>query len=164
MGTGHHGALSAGVAPGSTAVVVGDGAVGLCAVLAARRLGAERIISLGHHPDRLDIARRFGATDVVTERGDEAIERVRELTGGGAAHVLECVGTAASFATAIGSARPGGVVGHVGVPAEPVDLLRRAPAQRAPDRRGRPGARLHPGAPGRHPGGDGSTPPPSSTW
>ena len=123
MGTGHHGALSAGVEPGATAVVVGDGAVGLCAVLAARRLGADRIISLGHHPERLKLARRFGATDVVTDRGEEAVERVRELTDGGAAHVLECVGTAASFATAIGSARAGGVVGHLGVPAEPVDLL-----------------------------------------
>ena len=123
MGTGHHAALSAGVTPGSTAVVVGDGAVGLCAVLAARRLGAERIIALGHHPARLDLARDFGATDVVTERGDEAVARVREMTDGGAHHVLECVGTAGSFATAIGAARPGGVVGHVGVPAEPVGLL-----------------------------------------
>jgi len=123
MGTGHHAALAAGIAPGDTAVVVGDGAVGLCAVLAARRLGAERIISLGHHPERLEIARRFGATDVITERGPEAVERVRELTGDGARKVLECVGTAGSFATAIGAARPGGVVGHVGVPAEPVDLL-----------------------------------------
>lgn len=102
---------------------MGDGAVGLCAVLAARRLGADRIICLGHHPDRLEMAGSFGATDVITERGGEAVERVRELTGGGAAHVIECVGTAGSFATAIGSARPGGVVGHLGVPAEPVDLL-----------------------------------------
>jgi threonine dehydrogenase-like Zn-dependent dehydrogenase len=123
MGTGHHAALAAGVGPGATVAVVGDGAVGLCAVLAARRLGAERIIALGHHPDRLEIARRFGATDVVTERGRAAAERVREQTGGGAPHVLECVGTAGSFATAIASARAGGVVGHVGVPAEPVDLL-----------------------------------------
>ncbi len=123
MGTGHHAALSAGVTPGSTAVVVGDGAVGLCAVLAARRIGADRIIALGHHADRLEIALRFGATDVVTERGDEAVERVRELTDGGAHHVLECVGSAGSFAVAIGAARPGGTVGHVGVPAEPVGLL-----------------------------------------
>lgn len=123
MGTGHHAALSAGVTAGSTAVVVGDGAVGLCAVLAAARIGAERIIALGHHPDRLEIARRFGATDVVTERGDDAVERVRELTDGGSDHVLECVGSAGSFAIAIGAARPGGVVGHVGVPAEPVGLL-----------------------------------------
>lgn len=123
MGTGHHGARAAGVAPGVTVAVVGDGAVGLCAVLAARRLGAERIISLGHHEDRLAIARRFGATDVVTERGSEAVARVREMTGGGVEHVIECVGTAGSFATAIGAAVPGGVVGHVGVPAEPVALL-----------------------------------------
>jgi threonine dehydrogenase-like Zn-dependent dehydrogenase len=123
MGTGHHGAMASGVGAGGTAVVVGDGAVGLCAVLAARRLGADRIIVLGHHRDRLEIARGFGATDVVEERGDEAIERVRELTGGGARHVIECVGTAGSFATAIAGARPGGVVGHVGVPAEPVGLL-----------------------------------------
>jgi len=123
MGTGHHGARSAGVAAGSTVVVVGDGAVGLCAVLAARRLGAERVIALGHHEDRLAMARRFGATDEVTARGDEAVARVREMTGGGAAHVIECVGTAGSFATAIGAARPGGTVGHLGVPAQPVGLL-----------------------------------------
>jgi alcohol dehydrogenase len=123
MGTGHHGALASGVGPGGTAVVVGDGAVGLCAVLAARRLGAERVIVLGHHADRLAIAQGFGATDVVAERGDEAVARVRELTDGGSAHVIEGVGTAGSFATAIGCARPGGTVGHVGVPAEPVALL-----------------------------------------
>jgi threonine dehydrogenase-like Zn-dependent dehydrogenase len=123
MGTGHHGALSAGVEPGATAVIVGDGAVGLCAVLAARRLGADRIICLGHHPDRLEIAGRFGATDLVTERGEEAVERVRELTDGGSAHVIEGVGTAASFATAIASARPGGVVGHLGAPTEPIEFL-----------------------------------------
>lgn len=123
MGTGHHAVLSSGLVEGATAVVVGDGAVGLCAVLAAHRMGAGRIIALGHHPDRLAIARDFGATDVVTERGEEAVEKVRELTDGGAAHVLECVGTAGSFATAIGSARPGGTVGHVGVPAQPVGLL-----------------------------------------
>ena len=123
MGTGHHAALSSGLTAGGTAVVVGDGAVGLCAVLAARRMGAGRIIALGHHPDRLEIARAFGATDLVTERGDEAVARVREMTGGGAEHVLECVGTAGSFATAIGAARSGGTVGHVGVPAQPVGLL-----------------------------------------
>ena len=123
MGTGHHGVLASGVGEGGTAVVVGDGAVGLCAVLAARRVGADRVIVLGHHPARLEIARRFGATDVVEERGDAAVERVRELTGGGSPHVVECVGTAGSFETAIASARPGGIVGHVGVPAEPVALL-----------------------------------------
>ena len=124
MGTGHHGALSAGVGPGATAVVVGDGAVGLCAVLAARRLGAERIVMLGHHADRMEIARSFGATDLVTERGEDAAARVREMTDGGARHVIECVGTAGSFETAIAAAAPGGTVGHLGVPAQPVKLLR----------------------------------------
>jgi alcohol dehydrogenase len=122
MGTGHHGALAADVRPGGTVVVVGDGAVGLCAVLAARRLGAERVVMLGRHPDRLAIARRFGATDVVEERGQEAVERVGELTRGGARHVIECVGTGEAYATAIGAARAGGTVGHVGFPVEPVVL------------------------------------------
>src|SRR5437763_1904106 len=88
--TGHHAAVAAGVTKGSTAAVVGDGAVGLCAVAAAHRLGAERIVALGHHEGRLDIARRFGATDVVTSRGQEAIDAVRDITDGGAEHVLEC--------------------------------------------------------------------------
>lgn len=124
MATGHHAAVSAGVGPGSSVAVVGDGAVGLCAVLAAKRLGAERIIALGHHDDRLQVATAFGATDVVTARGEEAVGRVRELTGGGAPKVLECVGTDASFNTAIHACRPGGVVGHVGVPAGgTIDLL-----------------------------------------
>jgi threonine dehydrogenase-like Zn-dependent dehydrogenase len=124
MGTGHHGALNAGVAPGTTVAVVGDGAVGLCAILAAKRLGAERIIAMGHHEARLDLARRFGATDVVTERGDEAAARVRELTGGdGPERMIEAVGTSGSFATAFASVRPGGTIGHVGAPAQLVDLL-----------------------------------------
>jgi threonine dehydrogenase-like Zn-dependent dehydrogenase len=97
--------------------VVGDGAVGLCGVIAAKRMGAEQIILLGRHADRIALAREFGATDVVPERGEEAIERVRELTGGFGAHcVLECVGTDASTLTAIEIARPGGAVGRVGVP------------------------------------------------
>src|ERR1700712_5386726 len=116
MGTGHHAAVSAGVRPGGTVAVVGDGAVGLCGVLAAKRLGAGRIIMLGRHEGRLAIARRFGATDVVSERGEEAIGKVREMTGGGAASVLECVGMKESMDTAIGVARPGGTVGFVGVP------------------------------------------------
>jgi threonine dehydrogenase-like Zn-dependent dehydrogenase len=116
MGTGHHAARLAGVRPGRTVVVVGDGAVGLCGVLAARRLGAERIIVLGHHEARLAVARRFGATDAVTERGPEAVERVKALTGYGAASVLECVGTQQALDTAIGVARPGGSIGYVGVP------------------------------------------------
>ena len=122
-GTGHHAAVSSGIGPGGTAVVVGDGAVGLCGVLAASRLGAERIIVMGRHDDRLEVARRFGATDEVRERGAEGIARVRELTGGGAPHVLECVGTAQATETAIAVCRPGGTVGHVGVPAEAVTLM-----------------------------------------
>ncbi|MCL4396643.1 MAG: zinc-dependent alcohol dehydrogenase family protein [Chloroflexi bacterium] len=117
MGTGHHAALAAKVGPGKIAAVVGDGAVGLCGVIAARRLGAERIILLGRHPDRIALAIKFGATDIVSERGDEAIERVRELTGGFGAHsVLECVGLDESERTAFSIARPGGAVGRVGVP------------------------------------------------
>jgi threonine dehydrogenase-like Zn-dependent dehydrogenase len=119
MGTGHHAALAAKVRPGRIAAVVGDGAVGLCGVIAARRLGAERIIMLGRHADRVALARTFGATDVVGERGDEAVERVRELTGGLGAHsVLECVGHGGAMRTAVGIARPGGAVGRVGVPQE----------------------------------------------
>jgi len=117
MGTGHHAAVAAKVGPGKTVAVVGDGAVGLCGVIAARRLGAEQIIILGRHADRIALAREFGATDVVSERGDEAVERVRELTGGFGVHsVLECVGLEQSMLTAIGIARPGGAVGRVGVP------------------------------------------------
>jgi threonine dehydrogenase-like Zn-dependent dehydrogenase len=117
MGTGHHAALAARVSPGKTVAVVGDGAVGLCGVIAARRLGAERIIILGRHDDRIALARAFGATDVVSERGDEAIQRVRELTDGLGAHaVLECVGLATAMLTAVSITRPGGAVGRVGVP------------------------------------------------
>jgi threonine dehydrogenase-like Zn-dependent dehydrogenase len=119
MGTGHHAAVVAGVAPGKIAAVVGDGAVGVCGVIAARRLGAEQVIILGRHEDRIALAREFGATDVVPERGDEAVERVRELTGGFGAHsVLECVGHGQALETAIRIARPGGAVGRVGVPQE----------------------------------------------
>jgi threonine dehydrogenase-like Zn-dependent dehydrogenase len=117
MGTGHHAAVAANVGPGKTAAVVGDGAVGLCGVIAAKRLGAEQIVILGRHADRIALAKEFGATDVVGERGEEAVERVRELTGGVGAHsVLECVGLEQSMLTAIGIARPGGAVGRVGVP------------------------------------------------
>jgi threonine dehydrogenase-like Zn-dependent dehydrogenase len=119
MGTGHHAALAAKVAPGKIVAVVGDGAVGLCSVIAAHRLGAERIIMLGRHKDRVALAREFGATDVVSERGEAAIERVRELTGGLGAHsVLECVGLGEALLTAVNVARPGGAVGRVGVPQE----------------------------------------------
>ena len=116
MGTGHHAAVSAGVGAGDTCVVVGDGAVGLCGVLAARRLGASRIIAVGHHEDRMDVAEEFGATETVTERGQDAIDRVAELTYGGSPRVLECVGAASAMETAIGACRPGGTIGYVGVP------------------------------------------------
>ena len=107
MGTGHHAALRASVRPGKVAAIVGDGAVGLCGVIAARRLGAEQIVMLGRHPDRIALARRFGATDVVSERGDAAVERVRALTGGLGAHcVLECVGLGAAVRTAVRIFRP----------------------------------------------------------
>jgi threonine dehydrogenase-like Zn-dependent dehydrogenase len=117
MGTGHHAALGAHVGPGKRAAVIGDGAVGLCGVIAARRLGAEQIIVLGRHADRLALARRFGATDCVPERGEAGVERVRELTGGFGAHaVLECVGSEQAMATALDIVRPGGAIGRVGVP------------------------------------------------
>jgi len=117
MATGHHAAVSAGVKRGDTAAVVGDGAVGLCAVLASRRLGAERVIVLSRHPERQKLALEFGATDLVEERGDPAVEAVLELTGGvGADAALECVGTAQSIAIAGSIARPGSTVGIVGVP------------------------------------------------
>jgi threonine dehydrogenase-like Zn-dependent dehydrogenase len=117
MGTGHHAALSARVGPGKIVAVVGDGAVGLCGVIAARRLGAEQIIFLGRHPGRIALAQEFGATEIVRERGDEAVERVRALTDGVGAHsILECVGLEQSMQTAINIVRPGGAVGRVGVP------------------------------------------------
>ena len=117
MGTGHHAAVAARVGRGKSVAVVGDGAVGLCGVIAAKRLGAEQIIMLGRHADRIALARTFGATDIVSERGDEAIERVRALTKGVGAHsVLECVGLEGATATALSIARPGGAVGRVGVP------------------------------------------------
>lgn len=117
MGTGHHAAVVARVGKGRKVAVIGDGAVGLCGVIAAQRLGAEQIIIMGRHPDRLELAQRFGATDVVSERGRDATERVRELTGGFGVHsVLECVGTDQAMATSMAIARPGGAVGRVGVP------------------------------------------------
>ncbi|MFD7432788.1 zinc-dependent alcohol dehydrogenase family protein [Streptomyces sp. NPDC059818] len=117
LGTGHHAAVGAGVQPGTTVAVVGDGAVGLCGVMAAKRLGAERIIALGRHTARTDIARTFGATDVVAERGDAAVAAVRELLGGEGAHaVIEAVGTEQSMRTAVGITRDGGSIGYVGVP------------------------------------------------
>jgi threonine dehydrogenase-like Zn-dependent dehydrogenase len=119
MATGHHAALAARVGPGKIAAVVGDGAVGLCGVIAARRLGAEQIVILGRHADRIALAKEFGATDVVSERGGEAVERVRELTDGLGVHsALECVGHGESTVTALGIVRPGGAVGRVGLPQE----------------------------------------------
>jgi threonine dehydrogenase-like Zn-dependent dehydrogenase len=117
MGTGHHAAVSAGVTKGSTVVVVGDGAVGLCAVLASHRLGASRIIAMSRHESRQKLALAFGATDIVEERGDEGIARITSMLDGiGADCVLECVGTKESMDQAIRSTRPGGMVGYVGVP------------------------------------------------
>jgi threonine dehydrogenase-like Zn-dependent dehydrogenase len=113
--TGHHAAVRAGVSPRTSVTVIGDGAVGLCAVLAARRLGAERIVLVGHHKDRTDLGREFGATDLIAERGDEGIEKVRDLTGGDGTHtVLECVGTSQAIGMALGAVRDGGVVSRVG--------------------------------------------------
>jgi threonine dehydrogenase-like Zn-dependent dehydrogenase len=117
MGTGQHAAVTAKVGPGKSVAVVGDGAVGLCGVIAARRLGAEQIIILGRHAQRTELATELGATDVVSERGNDAVERVRELTGGPGVHsALECVGLDQSTLTAVQIARPGGAVGRVGVP------------------------------------------------
>src|SRR5256885_4980277 len=117
LGTGHHAARAAKVSRGKTAAVIGDGAVGLCGVIAARRLGAERIIFLGRHPDRIALAKAFGATDVVSERGEAAVARGRELTGGLGVHsLLECVGTDQAMLTPIGLGRPGGAVCPLGVP------------------------------------------------
>ncbi|MGL3807743.1 zinc-dependent alcohol dehydrogenase family protein [Paeniglutamicibacter sp. R2-26] len=117
MGTGHHAALGAKVAPERSVVVVGDGAVGLSGVLAAKRLGATRIIAMSRHADRTELALTFGATDVVAERGTEAADKVRELLGGVLADsVLECVGTAESLGQALACTRPGGAIGFVGVP------------------------------------------------
>ncbi|GIE97449.1 zinc-dependent alcohol dehydrogenase family protein [Paractinoplanes rishiriensis] len=116
LGTGWFAAVAAQAGPGKTVAVVGDGAVGLLGVLAARQLGAERIIAMSRHESRQKLALDFGATDIVTERGDEGVERIKELTGGLGAHsVLEAVGTQESMMQAIKSTRPGGHVGYVGV-------------------------------------------------
>ncbi|EYD74772.1 Threonine dehydrogenase [Rubellimicrobium mesophilum DSM 19309] len=147
MGTGHHAAVVARVAPGKVAAVIGDGAVGLCGVIAAKRLGAERIILLGRHADRIALAREFGATDVVSERGEEAVARVMELTRGEGAHsVLECVGTGAATDTAIAIAprrrrRSGGRAALRRHPARAALVLQERHRGRGP----RPGARLHRG-------------------
>jgi threonine dehydrogenase-like Zn-dependent dehydrogenase len=117
MGTGWFAAVAADVKPGKTVAVVGDGAVGLLGVLSAKQMGGERIIAMSRHASRQKLAREFGATDVVTERGDEGVARIKELTNGvGADSVLECVGTQDAMMQAIRSTRPGGSVGYVGVP------------------------------------------------
>src|SRR5215470_2014174 len=117
MGTGWFAADAANVKPGSTVVVVGDGAVGLLGVLSAKQMGAERIIAMSRHEKRQKLAREFGATEIVTERGDEGVARIKELTRGiGADSVLECVGTQESMMQAVSSTRPGGYIGYVGVP------------------------------------------------
>ena len=113
MGTGHHAAVVAKVSRGKTVAVIGDGAVGLCGVIAAKRMGAEQIIIMGRHDDRIALAKEFGATDVVSERGDEATERVKALTGSHGVHcVLECVGNEQAMTTAVDVARPGGAIGE----------------------------------------------------
>jgi threonine dehydrogenase-like Zn-dependent dehydrogenase len=115
--TGHHAAVTAGVKARTSVTVVGDGAVGLLAVMAAKRLGAERIILMGRHQARTDLGREFGATDVVAERGEEGIAKVRELTGGHGTHtVLECVGHMPAYEQSVGVVRAGGVISRVGVP------------------------------------------------
>lgn len=117
MGTGHHAAVSAGVGAADQVVVVGDGAVGLCGVLAASRLGAKQILAIGHHENRLQTAETFGATETIRDTAElDTAERVAELTGGGVDHVMECVGAASAMETAIDVCRPGGTVGYVGVP------------------------------------------------
>ncbi|MFI6978578.1 zinc-dependent alcohol dehydrogenase family protein [Embleya sp. NPDC050154] len=117
MGTGYHAAVSAGARPGATVAVVGDGAVGLCAVLAARMLGAEHVIALGRHAARLRLAREFGAATTITERGEAAVTAVREATGGHGVHAaIEAVGSEEAMRTAIGVTRPGGAIGWVGAP------------------------------------------------
>lgn len=117
MGTGHHAAVTSRVREGGTVAVVGDGAVGLCGVIAAKRLGAEQIILMGRHEQRIELGKRFGATDIVSTRGQEAVEQVRQLTRGlGVQSVLECVGTEQAMDTSMEIVRPGGAVGRVGVP------------------------------------------------
>ena len=124
FGTGWFAADAANVQPGMTVAVVGDGAVGLLAVLSAKQMGAKRIIAMSRHETRQKLAREFGATDIVTERGEDGVARIKELTDGiGADAVLECVGTQESMIQAIHSTRPGGGVGYVGVPSRSKDRL-----------------------------------------
>lgn len=123
MGTGHHAAVSAGVGKGSTVVVVGDGAVGLCGVLASKRLGAKRIILCSRHEKNSAVGKKFGATEIITERGEKAITKLKEITNSiGADSVLECVGTKAARDMAMGMVRPGGKIGCVGLPENVSDI------------------------------------------
>jgi threonine dehydrogenase-like Zn-dependent dehydrogenase len=149
--TGHHAAVTARVSPRTTVTVIGDGAVGLSAVLAAKRLGAERIILMGRHKTRTDLGREFGATDVVAQRGEEGVAAVRELTGGDGTHaVLECVGTRSAIEMA--RCRPGRRCGGSGrgvAVHRRADGLRHADAQHHPHRRRRPGSGVHRGAAAR---------------
>ncbi len=115
-GTGWHAAVRGGVTAGSTVTVIGDGAVGLMALLSARQLGAERIVLMGRHEVRTDLGRDFGATDIVAERGEEGIAKVRDLTSGGSGIVLEAVGHMPAYEQTVGVVRPGGVISRVGVP------------------------------------------------
>ncbi len=116
MATGYHAARTAQVKPGDTVIVLGDGAVGQCAIIAAKMMGAKRIISTSRHDDRRALAAEFGATDNVDERGDEGVAKLLEISAGGADAVLECVGTDASFQEAVAVARPGALIGRVGLP------------------------------------------------
>ncbi len=122
MGTGHHAAVSAGVSKGKTVAVVGDGAVGLCGVLASKRLGAKKIILMSRHKDRQKVGKLFGATDIVALRGQEGIDKVKELTEVGADCVLECVGGKDARSMAMGMVRPGGRIGCVGIPEDVPDI------------------------------------------
>ena len=143
LGTGWFAAVAAQAGPGKTVAVVGDGAVGLMAILAAKQLGAERIIAMSRHPERQKLARFYGATDIVEERGDEGIAKIKELTGGLGAHsVVEAVGTQESFMQAVGATRGGGHLGYVGRQPRRADPRHRAVLRRHPHPR-RPG----PGAP-----------------
>jgi threonine dehydrogenase-like Zn-dependent dehydrogenase len=146
MGTGHHAAVSAKVRRGKAAAIIGDGAVGLCGAIAAKRLGAEHIIMLGRHPDRIAIARKFGATHIVSERGGEAVEHVRKLTGGFGAHsVLECVGSEDAMRT--------GTCRGASLPGDSSNRRGHVFQERHCKWRSRTGPRLHPGVAARHPRG-----------
>jgi threonine dehydrogenase-like Zn-dependent dehydrogenase len=142
MSTGYHAAKKAGIQPGETVTVIGDGAVGLCAVLSAKLMGASRIILMGRHEARTELGREFGATDVVAERGEEGIDKVKELTNGDGTHaVLEAVGLKPAIETAIGVVRDGGVISRVGAPQFSEVPLRRETTSRRTNQKGDPPVR-----------------------